>query len=399
MLLIRSALYLILLFFIMQLDAYFYLLGDIDVEPFLLVLCATILVVTFYIFLKGRHISARLSKESIVLLLCFLLYISVQILGVTVWNTVPSDTIILAYWVYMTVLLLLGAISGALIGDRIPYVLFSLLTILVAVTVVDTLFGGVSINMQLDRSASTLRNPNMAAFVMVVLMLGSLRWQRQDLIEILSVIIAGVGIALTQSRGGLLAYLVTIICYSIWWGSLGRTSGIRAKRYLVAGLFGIATVSVVAAVLFTHRYGSDGMEYVLSAGSFESNARDHAVQVALELINEKPFFGHGTGFVYTQELGPHNMLLRAWVENGIPGFLGISALFLGLLWVGIARRDQSIITLAIVLSMLAMTTHNLTEARSILIVTGMLLANSARKKAAKRFLRIIPHDKRGVVTY
>jgi O-antigen ligase len=395
MLLIRPALYLIMFFFIMQLDAYFYLLGVTVIAPFVQVFFATIFVVCVYILYMGRHITMRLSRESIVLWLCLLLYINVKLFGIITWYVMPNDTVILFFWVYMIVLLLMGAMTGALIGERIPYVLFSILVILVAVTVVDTLFGGISVSQTWGRSASTLRNPNASAFVMVILMLGSMRWQRLGMIEIFAFIIAGAGIIFTQSRGGLLAYATFTIIFSIWWSRLGQTSGVRAKRYLVAGLFGIAAVSIVTLVLSAARFGSDGMDNALHTTVSDPTQRILAMQIALELINEKPLFGYGTGFVYTQLLGPHNMLLRAWVENGVPGVLGILVLPLGLFWVGLVRRDQSLIALTIVLSVHAMTTHNLTEARSILIITGLLLANSARKKAVNRPLVIASHDKRG----
>lgn len=399
MLLIRVSLYLVLLFFVMQLDAYLYLLDKIVIAPFIQVFLATVFTVVVYLFVKWRHIPVQISTESMVLLFCFIVYISVQILGIATWDAMPNDTMVLVYWVYMIVLLLMGAVTGALIEDRIPYVLFGLLVVLATITVIDTLSGGISVSEQWGRSASTLRNPNEAAFVVVLLLLGSMRWQRPGLLELLAVIIAGATIAMTQSRGGMLAYLVFVACYAIWWGSLGQTLGVRAKRYLYAFFFGIAAVGIASAALLIRRYGVDGMDGILSSALSDPNARDHAAKIAWELIKEKPFLGYGTGYVYTMQLGSHNMFLKVWLETGVPGLFGFLALFLGLLWLGIVRKDYSIITLVAVLLTIGLTTHNLMESRSILIVIGLLLANSARKKAAKRFVRNIYHDKVNIVTY
>lgn len=370
-------------FFILQLDAYLYLLDIISIAPFAQVLFViTSLLIAYLSYnYKSGYFFSQLSHESLVLLFCLLIYIGVQVFGILTWDLAPTDIMLLIFWVYMIVLLFLGALSGILIGNRIHYLLYSLLIILTTVTVIDSLFGGISISEQWGRSASTLRNPNSAAFVITLLMLGSFRWQRLGFIEIFAIAIAGVGIVLTQSRGGMLAYLIAVLYFSIWWSNLGQTSDIRAKRRLIAGLLSTALLCITTTVLFASRYGSDGIDNVLSAALSDPNARDHAIKISLELINEKPLFGHGTGFVYTQQLGPHNMLLRAWVENGIPGLLGIMILPLGLLWIGIVRKDHSIIALTIVLCIIGMTTHNLTESRSILIVVGMLLANSAVKKS------------------
>lgn len=388
MLLTRPLLYLVLLFFVMQLDAYLYLLGKMVVAPFIQVALVTVVAVVVYLSVKWRHISVRISTESTVLLFCFMVYISVQILGIAAWDTMPNDTVVLVHWLYMIVLLLMGAVTGALLEDHIPYVLFGLLVILAVTTVIDAHFIRISESALWGRPAASLRNPNEADFVVVLLLLGSMRWQRLDMLELLAIIIAGATIVMTQSRGGMLAYLVFLACYAIWWGGVGKTSGNRAKRYLYAFLFWVFTAAIALAALLMQRYGADGMDGVLSSALSDPNARDYAAVTAWELIKEKPFFGYGTGYVYTMELGSHNMLLKVWLETGVPGLFGFLVLFLGLLWLGIVRKDYSIITLVAVLFAIGLTTHNLMESRSILIVVGLLLAGSAIREAAKHSLKI-----------
>lgn len=390
--LIRPTLYLILLFFIMQLDAYLYLLGVIDVRPNIQVLIAFFFLSFIYFFKRGCTL-VRFSRKSSILLTCLLIYIFSQIAGILTWEIIPGDLKILFLWVYMILLLFIGGMSGVIIGDRVPYFMFGVLVILVAIMSLDTLLGGVSISQAWGRSASTLRNPNAAAFVVAILMLGAFRWQRIGFLEVFAIIAGGVGVILTQSRGGVLVYFLVVISISVWWCSLGGTFGVRVKRYLVAGLFVLTIVSTLITYLIVSRYGMGGIDLALS----DANYRDQAFYIALNLINEKPLFGHGTGFVYTQEMGPHNMILRVLVENGVLGLIGLLSLLIGIFCMGIVKRSPSIITLSIVLIMISMTTHNLTEARSILIVTGMLLVHPVRRRLTKLPLRITSYKRERIV--
>jgi uncharacterized membrane protein YhhN len=54
------------------------------------------------------------------------------------------------------------------------------------------------------------------------------------------------------------------------------------------------------------------------------------------------------------------------------------------------RKNPSVVTLVILLSVIAMTTHNLTEERSILIVIGMLISSSARIKGWQPYQQFKP---------
>ena len=95
------------------------------------------------------------------------------------------------------------------------------------------------------------------------------------------------------------------------------------------------------------------------------------------MIKKRPIEGYGTSYVFTMQLGPHNMFLKGWGEAGILGVLIFTLLFAGRLWMGLCRRDPCIVTLALVLFGISMTSHNLTESRSLVIVIGVLFARSA----------------------
>ncbi len=58
---------------------------------------------------------------------------------------------------------------------------------------------------------------------------------------------------------------------------------------------------------------------ILTSGSI--NERIEVAKVSLGLFLQQPLFGHGIFYVYSMELGPHNMLLRILVEGGLLGFL------------------------------------------------------------------------------
>lgn len=382
--LIRAILYIVLLFFILQIDAYLYLLDIIVIEPFVQTFLAAIFVTAVYVLHKPLVVGIRLSREATILLFCFATYIGVQILGVAVWDTLPDDSIILVYWVYMIMLLFLGVVTGALIEDRIFYFSFALLVIFSAMIVIDAVLGGISVSEQWGRPAATMRNPNDAAFLLVLLLLGSMRWQQLTYLEVFAIVIAGAAIALTQSRGGLLAYIILIAFYAVWWGSLGQTLNQRAKRYMAAFFFAIVIVGATLTALLIRRYSLDGVDNILSATLSDPNLRDRAIIDTWYLIVEQPLLGYGTGYSYTMEMASHVMLLKVWLDNGVLGVLVFFMLFFGLFWLGLSRKDNSIMALVGIFLVISLTTHNLMESRSLLIITGLLLAGSARKSVQKR---------------
>jgi O-antigen ligase len=70
---------------------------------------------------------------------------------------------------------------------------------------------------------------------------------------------------------------------------------------------------------------------ILRFGDIASLERIDAVDRSLRIISERTALGMGTGYVYSMPVGPHNMYLARWVDNGLIGMLSylwlISAAF------------------------------------------------------------------------
>jgi len=374
---LKIMLFIICVFFILQFDAYFYLTDTINITPNLQILITFSLLSLFCLFFKKFKLRT-FSKEGVVFLFGLSIYILIQIVSILKWDTIPEKTHILFFWAYMLILLSMGYIIGSLTGKRVPYFMFSILVVLFVLTIFDTLYGGISISQLWGRSAATLRNPNTVGAVAVLLFLGSIRWRQLKWFEFFASIIAGAIIVLSRTRGGILDYAALIFCLAIWWSKGSGVATIRYNKIIISTIIGILIVVTLTCILISSRYG--GKDNIITTALSDTNGRDQVAITAMELIDQKPIFGYGTGFVYTQEKGPHNMLLRAWLESGIAGPLGLFALAFGTFWIGITRKDPSIIILTIILGVMAMTTHNLTESRSLLIITGILLADSSRRK-------------------
>jgi O-antigen ligase len=104
--------------------------------------------------------------------------------------------------------------------------------------------------------------------------------------------------------------------------------------------------------------------------------RIEVAKVSLDVFSQKPLFGHGFSYVYSMELGPHNMLLRILVEGGLLGFVGLFVLLGGLLWVAFKRKSYKFLLLAIALTAMGSFTHNLLEYRSIIFISGLVFSSS-----------------------
>ena len=147
------------------------------------------------------------------------------------------------------------------------------------------------------------------------------------------------------------------------------------SRVVVSLLLGMGITTIGALAVMIQKFG---FSFSLSdmTGSHSASERLYAAKQALELISETPFLGKGIGYVYSMDVGPHNMILRALVEGGGVGLLALVGLVVAFFWVAYVRKSYGLFVLGLALTTIAMTTHNLTEDRSVIVIVGMLLAAS-----------------------
>jgi O-antigen ligase len=105
----------------------------------------------------------------------------------------------------------------------------------------------------------------------------------------------------------------------------------------------------------------------------------HDSRVALvsgyvDLISRHPIFGYGTGLIMSRAVGPHNMFLALWVENGVFGPLGYLMLLVGCFWHFRKTRDSRGQALCLALFVFSFFSHNLlnSSSRPIFVTLGLL---------------------------
>ena len=180
---------------------------------------------------------------------------------------------------------------------------------------------------------------------------GDLRRDRRILVAF-SVVIMGVAVVMTSSRGGLLAFTATLAFTVIATLAFGRAKknervgGTTPTRLLAVGAGGIALLLLIfgSALLLG---GNDALfrgtgVTAVPAGDI-SNGRYHIWPIAISIFLEHPFVGAGFdafGVAFTKfdswpgELRveqAHNEYLQTLADAGVVGFLCLLA-FLGMLF-------------------------------------------------------------------
>jgi O-antigen ligase len=221
-------------------------------------------------------------------------------------------------------------------------------------------------------------------------------------------VIIAVGLAATQSRGGLIAAGVcAVVALAIWPG----------RRALIGTLIAFAVGSTAAFFLVNPAAWSRILE------SNQGSGRVDIWQVAWRIVHDHPFFGVGFGqfpqvsphyvlqpgalkyisLIVEKQIVVHNLYLELWVEEGIIGLLLFGLLAGGSLisgWLAVrsfdAQRDIEMAALAraSILALVGMLTATffLSDLENgqlwILLALGPVLAALARRQAGH--LRVAP---------
>lgn len=181
------------------------------------------------------------------------------------------------------------------------------------------------------RACSTFSNPLFFATIEIMLLpfaaylflCASERKHR--LIGLLCFFLAAGGIAFSYSRGPYIFAVIVCIILLLHGG----------KKCLK--LLGIGVVSLGAVAVFARGTIARILTLFSSNGSSILNSDDVSVSTriglyskVIEIIKEKPIFGHGTGVGNTRELlheanimqpHAHNIFLETWVETGVIGVI------------------------------------------------------------------------------
>jgi O-antigen ligase len=181
-------------------------------------------------------------------------------------------------------------------------------------------------------------DPNYLAAVLVpaIMLAGGLAvWQMpgQRMLLALATVIIALGLAATQSRGGLLAALVcAIIAFVIW----------RERRALIAAIIALASTATAAYFLLRPSAWARILE------SNQGSGRVDIWTIAWRIVHTHPLFGVGfgqfpqvsphyvlqpgalnyIGLIVENQIVVHNLYLALWVEGGVVGLLLFLAVIL-----------------------------------------------------------------------
>ena len=163
---------------------------------------------------------------------------------------------------------------------------------------------------------------------------------------------------LSQSRGGLLAFLITLLIFPVMLPRGQRLKGILAVLLLVMGLaftFWLRRDVFLPMLLSMTVRIKELFAFVGGVQDASLYARVVMIRDAWVMLLHRPVLGTGAGtyqYVYTQFRSipfyakfPHSIVFEQLVEIGIVGGVAFVALIGSLLWRGlrIARREQATI--------------------------------------------------------
>ncbi len=236
-----------------------------------------------------------------------------------------------------------------------------------------------------DRAAGVMGDANTAAFITVSLTALLLRYDRLRGSDALLLVLTFLAVLVTQSRGGLLLFLLLAGSYLL----LTREA-LRGANLALTVLGAVAAVAFLIGVLLPSLSGLAGFsdwegQRRLQMLTFqrdlvpEDESRVGLVAEYLELIEERAFIGYGTGFMRRFTVGAHNIYMRYWLDNGLPGLLAYLA-FLGsaglLLW---HRRFWGGLIFVGLAGLQGLFSHTLLDSRGFLLLLAMALAVSAAR--------------------
>lgn len=232
------------------------------------------------------------------------------------------------------------------------------------------------------RAAGVMGDANTAAFIVTSLTALLLRYDSLRGKDAALLALAVLAVLVTQSRGGLLLAL----CLAAAWLAFTREA-LKGPYLALTVAGGMAALVLIGTVLLPALSSLAGFsdwesQRRLQMLTFqrdlvpEDESRLGLVAEYLDLIEERVWLGHGTGFMRRQPTGAHNMYLRYWLDNGVPGLvayltlLGSGALLLwhrrswgGLVFVGIAAAQGFF-------------SHTLLDSRGFLLLYALALALS-----------------------
>ena len=247
---------------------------------------------------------------------------------------------------------------------------------------VDAYYPG-TFSLVLDRAAGFGDNPNTAGFVLVLLCCCVVNFAEEQPKNLVVIALTSLGVLVTLSRGAFILLSVVFVFYGYRVMDLNLVRPLRLLRraailaLFVTAIFGSGALLVNRADIFALSYQPrlqmlSGSEEVVEV----DDSRIEVLKIAVEAVSRSPVLGYGTGYTYSMPVGPHNIYVQQWLNNGLPG------LFAYLMFIGTCVRafwkrrfSRGLIFMAVVV-VHGFFNHNILEERAFLALLGILLTVS-----------------------
>lgn len=154
-----------------------------------------------------------------------------------------------------------------------------------------------------------------------------------------AVIMVGVGVFPTFSRGGMICYTIMTVLYLAYLLRASPGSAVTAVLMVVL-IAGIIKVFISASLL--NDSGGDQfrrafLQGKIAEGVNSSDARFELAERAWSAVLRRPITGYGAGTAIAI-YEPHNQALAVWLDNGIIGIIMYMGSVIALLW-HVIRKD------------------------------------------------------------
>lgn len=328
-------------------------------------------VIAFY----AAHLSVLLP----LLVLSGLAFFS-GIRGTAYMDEGPRLVMFPAYWVVVVLLSMLLPLPEHRYKKFRWYLLVAF-GVIAATVFVDVVDPG-TFSLTSDRAAGIATNPNTAAFLLVVLCCAIVSFDEVRPLDLAVVVVTTLGVLATLSRGGVVMLAVVLL----WYGVLVVKSGWRRGTRFALGyatalvLLGAGTYGAMQRLLEQELFATGTSRiHILRDRERLFDPQESRIAVAItswNLIRESPLVGYGSGFTYKMPVGPHNIFLSRWLDNGLFGFVTVVWLFGAMAVTFFRRRSKAGLVFTAVITLEGFFSHNLFEERVFFLLLGVLLTIS-----------------------
>lgn len=382
--------------FILKIEIYMGNEGILPVPPILLLgalVAPLVFIASLRLFISSSFRAVVGRSGSVFLPL--LMLVIVGVVGI-VFSPTPAVGNREAYFPMLTFVTILGGFLLGFYALRYPRLwkacLIICLLAIIGSIAIDVIYPNTFTLRGLVGPAGFPQNPNGGAMVTLLLLISALDWRKKGNIgwwEVTLVSVALVAIVVTGSRAALLIAIFVLAAYLLRLGkNLFRVRSVLTISTILGFslfLFAYNREIIVSLLEQTPKVFAifDVNSSLWSLTDNSSFERLRAASQSIQLIAMHPILGNGTGYSYLMPVGPHNMYLARWVDNGILGLLVYVWLLVAMWLLLRAGRVVWGRQILIVLVIFGFFNHNTLEDRTFLLLLGVAVYEASAVLAVR----------------